>query len=110
MSQQQEKKISKKMEEKWQSQFEKLKEYRRIKCNCNVPRAWKENPSLGSWVNNQRMQYTKIKNGMAVMEPGRMQELEQLGFEWSSLMSNKKSKRKLMLSTADNGENNGEEN
>jgi hypothetical protein len=67
-----------------------------------VPRGWKEDPSLGYWVNNQRMQYTKMKkNGTAVMEPGRILKVEQLGFEWSTLMSNRKSKCNLKLSTAE---------
>jgi hypothetical protein len=88
------KKISSKLEEKWQSQFEKLQEYYRIKGNCNVPRGWKDDRSLGLWVHNQRMHYTKMKNRMAVMEPDRIQKLEQLGFKWASLMSDRKSERK----------------
>jgi hypothetical protein len=89
--------VSKKLEEKWQSQLEKLKEYHRIKGNCNVPRGWKEDPTLGTWNNSQRIQYAKNETGEAVMDSERIQKLEQLGFAWSTRMSDKKSKRKLMM-------------
>jgi hypothetical protein len=71
---------SKKFEEKWQSQFEKLKEYQRINGDCNVPRNWKEIYSLGIWVYNQRKQYRRMKTGESIENPDRFQKLDQLGF------------------------------
>jgi hypothetical protein len=73
---------SKKNEEKWQSQFEKLKEYRLCKGDCNVPTHSKDN-SLGVWVYKQRIRYAEAKTGHAHMNPDRIQKLEQLGFVWS---------------------------
>jgi hypothetical protein len=73
---------SKKNEVKWQSQFEKLKEYRQVKGDCNVPTHSKDN-SLGIWGYKQRMQYAQAKTGHAHMNPDRIQKLEQLGFVWS---------------------------
>ena len=84
---------SKMYEEKWQSQFEKLKEYRRIKGDCNVPERWKED-SLGIWVFNQRMQYAQTKTGVADMNPDRIQKLEQIGFGWSVNDVSKKKERR----------------
>ena len=49
----------KKYEEKWQSQFEKLKDYHRIKGDCNVPKYWKADRSLGMWVSTQQRQYAR---------------------------------------------------
>ena len=42
---------------KWQVQYNKLKEYRNEHGNCNVPRRYEVNPSLGNWVKNQRYEY-----------------------------------------------------
>jgi hypothetical protein len=70
-------------DKKWQSQFEKLKEYHRIHGNCNVPARWKMDKTLGLWVYNQRRNFIQLKTGVADMDPDRIQKLEQLGFEWS---------------------------
>jgi hypothetical protein len=71
---------SKLFDAQWQSQFEKLKVYHRIKGDCNVPKRWKEDPLLGTWFSNQRMQYRQMKAGEADMDPDRIHKLEQLGF------------------------------
>jgi hypothetical protein len=66
-----------------QSHFDKLKEYQRIKGDCNVPRDWKDDRSLGTWVFNQRRFYrqTKTKGGDSDMHPDRIvNKLEQLGY------------------------------
>jgi hypothetical protein len=90
----------KKWEKKWKSQFEKLKEYRRINGDCNVPGRWKED-SLGEWVRRtQRNLYVQTKTGATDMNPDRIQKLEQLCFVWSV---NEGSNRK-------NGRNRGSQN
>jgi hypothetical protein len=86
---------SQKLEEKWQSQLEKLKEYRRIYGDCNVPQKWKEDRSLGVWVFNQRKKYKHMQTGVAGMDPDRIQKLEQLGFEWSWYDSKRMLKRAM---------------
>jgi hypothetical protein len=85
---------SQELEEKWQSQLEKLKEYRRLHGDCNVPQQWKEDRSLGTWVVNQRKKYKHMKTGVADMDPDRIQKLEHLGFEWSWYDSKRMLKRK----------------
>jgi hypothetical protein len=91
---------SKKREEKWQSQFDNLKDYHRIKGDCNVPKCWKGGHSLGIWICAQQRQYAMTKTGEADLNPDRIQKLEQLGFVWSV---NDASKRK-------NGRNRGSQN
>jgi hypothetical protein len=80
-------------DEKWQSQFENLKEYHPTKGNSNVPQQWKEDRSLGTWVCNQRKKYKLMKTGVADMDPERVQKLESLGFEWSWYDSKRELKR-----------------
>jgi hypothetical protein len=60
--------------EKWLSELVWFKEEHG---HCNVPRGWRENPELGTWVNNQRSNYSRGK-----LSPDRMERLEALGFEW----------------------------
>jgi hypothetical protein len=81
---------SQKLEVQWQAQFEKLKEYKRINGDCNVPHRYEEDRSLGTWVSNQRRRNIQMKDGIAVMNPDRMQKLVQLGFEWSGYDSKRK--------------------
>lgn len=71
-------------EERWMAQFEKLKEYNRVHGDCNVPRQWKHDPSLGSWVHNQRKRYHEGRSmAGVVMFPDRVEKLEELGFKWT---------------------------
>jgi hypothetical protein len=67
--------------EKWQWQFEKLQEYHKIHGDCNVPRKWNEDPSLGTWVKNQSVQYKHNESGEFVMDQDRIEQLEKLGFK-----------------------------
>jgi hypothetical protein len=73
---------SKKLEAQWQAQMEKLVEYKRINGDCNVPHHYENDHSLGIWVSNQRSKYAQTKDGKTVMDPDRMEKLEELGFEW----------------------------
>ena len=73
---------TKKLEAQWQAQLEKLKEYKRIDGDCNVPHHYEKDPSLGIWVSNQRRKYAQMKDGKTFMDPDRMRKLELLGFEW----------------------------
>jgi hypothetical protein len=75
--------------EKWQSQFEKLKEYHKIHGDCNVPRYWKEDHSLGNWVMRQRSHYKQMETRESVMDLDRIEKLENLGFEWRLLSDNR---------------------
>jgi hypothetical protein len=79
--------------EKWQSQFGKLKEYRKIHGDCNVPRNWKEDHSLRNWVMRQRSRHKQMETGESVMDKEQIEALEKLGFEWRIL----RDKRRLEI-------------
>lgn len=72
----------KKNEERWQSQFEKLKTYRESHGDCNVPMYWEEDKSLSLWVHSQRRFYRESTLGVSKMDPVRIAKLEELGMEW----------------------------
>ena len=59
----------------WEARFQELVEYKRVHGNCNVPREYKENPPLGSWVRKQR---TKKET----MSEERRKKLNSIGFTW----------------------------
>ena len=60
----------------WLKQFEELKKYKALHGDCNVPAGYKENPSLGAWVNNQRTLWKK-----GGLDPEREQMFVDLGFK-----------------------------
>jgi len=95
-------------DDQWDSMFEKLREYKEKTGNCLVPKRYKENPKLGTWVDTQRVQYKKLQKILASQQTGsgedrgspipagdsgkplvgrltndRIQRLESLGFVWS---------------------------
>jgi hypothetical protein len=62
-----------------------LAAYRESHGHCNVPEGYSENPLLASWVNRQRRQYRLRMDGKrSKITPARIQELENLGFEWGN--------------------------
>ncbi len=64
-------------EEQWEEMNQLLREYKRINGNCLVPQGYKENPSLGKWVNRQRLEY---RNGKLAKH--RYQKLVVIDFTW----------------------------
>jgi len=53
--------------------------------HCNVPRRYAGNPSLGQWSYNTRKGYNTIQKGMKTnynLSPGRIERLEEIGFQW----------------------------
>ena len=67
---------------KWESAFEKLKQYKQEFGNCNVPceKIYKDF-KLGSWVNEMRKKGEKISKD-------RIQKLNSMGFIWSNHKNN----------------------
>lgn len=65
-------------EEWWQEKFDQLQQYKKQYGDCQVPVNWKENPSLGTWVNTQR---TLAKKGK--IDPAKKKKLDDIGFIWS---------------------------
>lgn len=67
----------------WKSRLHELREYWEANGDCNVPNRFKPNPSLGSWVTNQRQQYRLFQEGMpSSMTKERINKLEGIDFEW----------------------------
>jgi len=66
----------------WEQRFAELN--MEIHKHCGVPHRWKENPQLGKWVAQQRMEYRYLKEGKSLsMTDERIRKLEGIGFEWS---------------------------
>jgi hypothetical protein len=63
----------------WQTRFEELLNYKEANGHCNVPRGYKENPSLGEWVHMQRKLYRQKAKAMM---GERAEKLEAAGFQW----------------------------
>ena len=67
----------------WNALLEQLAEYKAQFTNCLVPRQYAANPTLGTWVATQRINYKLYQEG----NPSRMtaeciQVLESVGFKW----------------------------
>ena len=71
-------------EGKWLESLAKVVAYKEEHGNCNVPRKWKKDPTLGEWVHFQRRQFRlKQLNRRNHMTDERIRKLEAIGFEWS---------------------------
>eukprot|EP00956_Cyclotella_meneghiniana_P010292 scaffold14196_cov27-Cyclotella_meneghiniana.AAC.2 len=64
--------------ELWDSQYQALLEFKSKYGDCNVPRNFANDPSLGLWVDYQRAKY---KNGL--MEQDKINKLTEIDFEWT---------------------------
>ena len=66
--------------------YDELKMFKCREGHFNVPIGSSENRSLGTWVNHQRAQYRKMKNGKpSNMTDARIRLLEKIGFIWNEL-------------------------
>ncbi len=61
----------------WEKMFAKLKQYHRKQGDCLVPRHYKEDPSLGFWVNT-------LRNRRDELHSERIAGLDSIGFVWDS--------------------------
>ena len=67
----------------WMDRFMELKRYKERKGDCNVPQKWKENPSLGRWVDNQKTNHKNLYDGKPThLTIERIQLLVSLGFNF----------------------------
>ena len=64
--------------------WEELKAYKLVNGNCNVPKDYPANPSLGSWVENNNRQKIKKKK----LSEERIQQLNDIGLAWSPYHKN----------------------
>eukprot|EP00559_Dactyliosolen_fragilissimus_P000067 CAMPEP_0184873634 /NCGR_PEP_ID=MMETSP0580-20130426/41954_1 /TAXON_ID=1118495 /ORGANISM="Dactyliosolen fragilissimus" /LENGTH=390 /DNA_ID=CAMNT_0027376563 /DNA_START=422 /DNA_END=1591 /DNA_ORIENTATION=- len=70
-------------EEQWYGVFEELCQYKETFGDCLVPVEYMDNPRLGNWVDNQRVQYRKRQLGdRSTMTSNRINMLEDIGFVW----------------------------
>ena len=61
-----------------------LKLYKSQWGDCNVPLKYKQDLSLGSFVNNARTQYKKFQSGLSSnMTQEKIDQLEEIGFVWN---------------------------
>jgi hypothetical protein len=68
-------------DEAWQQRFAELEAYHALHGDCKVPRVYKPNPQLATWVGTQR-----VYKAAGKLPQERVQRLEALGgFEWSVL-------------------------
>lgn len=66
----------------WNKNFEKLKRYREVHGNCDVPYRFAHDPSLGSWASNQRTRYKRVMEREPTEDVIWIKKLESIGFEW----------------------------
>lgn len=71
----------------WESNFEKLKKYKEIHGNCNVPPSFPQDKALGRWVRRQRYELKNVTedNGGNEISLYRRQKLKDLGFTFDQI-------------------------
>ena len=67
--------IMSKRDLQWEARFQELVEYKRSHGNCNVPRVYKANLQLGTWVDYQR-------HGKRSINEEKRKRLNSIGFTW----------------------------
>ena len=78
-----------KSKEKWNYRYEELKKYKKKYGDCMIPENYKKNPSLATWVTNQRKQYKYLESEEEIIRqkctltPERISKLNDIGFCWS---------------------------
>jgi Helicase associated domain len=63
--------------DRWESRYCELIEFKEVHGHCNVPDSWPENLKLARWVMTQRQMYRKGK-----LSQNRFRRLEAIGFIW----------------------------
>lgn len=67
----------------WYMRLGELHDYKAQFGNCSVPQKYPPNPSLGTWVNKQRMEYKMFcEGGKHSLSETKRQKLESIGFDW----------------------------
>eukprot|EP00591_Stephanopyxis_turris_P005053 CAMPEP_0195514126 /NCGR_PEP_ID=MMETSP0794_2-20130614/5601_1 /TAXON_ID=515487 /ORGANISM="Stephanopyxis turris, Strain CCMP 815" /LENGTH=384 /DNA_ID=CAMNT_0040642295 /DNA_START=179 /DNA_END=1330 /DNA_ORIENTATION=+ len=71
-------------EQRWFGKLKELQSYKAKHGDCSVPRKFPENPKLSNWVQKQRKEYKRKKEGNPTpITEERIEALERLGFDWS---------------------------
>ena len=67
----------------WDKRYKELCIFKDNHNTCNVSSTYKENPTLYTWVRDQRDQYRKFRNNIkSVMTNEKINKLNSIGFEW----------------------------
>ena len=69
----------------WDNKYDEMRQYVVKHGNCMVPNKYKQNPSLGIWVKNQRHCYRNVqtnKKGGSKISQERIEKLDSIGFYW----------------------------
>jgi len=74
--------------EKWRSKCELLQQYKQENGHCRVPRCYEiDGMNLGSWLNNQRVEYKKHCEGKpAYITQERIEKLKAVGLDFNDTM------------------------
>ena len=64
--------------QQWDAMYGKLRTYKNRHGDCNVPQAWEQDQSLGTWVGTQRQRKAKGR-----LSPERIRRLQTLGIVWN---------------------------
>jgi len=62
----------------WEQRFQELRTFKKDRGHCDVPQSYPENPSLGTWLSNQR-QFRR----RGTLSQDRIGQLEALGVVWN---------------------------
>jgi len=100
----------------WFDRIDQLRKYKEVHGDCLVPKRYKENTSLGNWVNKQRQHYRKFQeHKSSPLTQERIDILDSLEFIWDASNVKRKTssaekawwKRydELVLHFKDNGQN-----
>lgn len=90
----------------WDGRFEELLEYRQQHGHCNVPRTYRHNPQLSTWVKRQRRQYRANS-----ISQKRIAKLESVGFIFDIVNHREQRKRRIVMAVrqVSNSTDNGSE-
>lgn len=73
-----------KIKQLWYQRYEELIEFKHAHNHCNVPKNFKSNKSLATWVDTQRYQYKKLRDGLhSQITAERIELLNQISFHWT---------------------------
>jgi len=65
----------------WETRFDQLVEYKKLKGDCNVPQRYEANPQLANWVDAQRAMSKKGVKSKKELE--RIDKLDGIEFDWN---------------------------
>mmetsp|Transcript_26148 Transcript_26148/g.43157 ORF Transcript_26148/g.43157 Transcript_26148/m.43157 type:complete len:607 (-) Transcript_26148:64-1884(-) len=68
----------------WDRRYNELLEFKLLHGHCEVPQNYAPNPSLGIWVNKQRMEHKHRFDGKSSsLNDARLARLQSIGFRWA---------------------------